>query len=188
MSTAFAAETTAIDGLLVLTMKHSPADERGLVREFCRSTAWAEAGLPGLGPWRQINVTESHRGAVRGLHGEAMTKLVAVIAGEGFGAYVDTRAQSPTFGSVATVDLTLGRQVLVPQGVCNGFQSLTETQYLYCFDNEWAPGMAGVAVSAVDPALGIQWPIPIDPADRSQLSEKDAGLPAFAEAVQAVAK
>jgi dTDP-4-dehydrorhamnose 3,5-epimerase len=188
VASALSIDTTGIDGLLVLSMKHSPTDERGLVREFFRSSAWTEAGLPDLGPWRQINVTESLRGAVRGLHGEDMTKLVAVVMGEAFGAYVDTRAGSPTFGAVVTVPLVLGRQVLVPRGVCNGYQSLTDTQYVYCFDNEWAPGMAGVAVSAIDPALAIEWPITIDPSNRAQLSEKDANLPTFAVATQTAAR
>ena len=65
---------------------------------------------------------------------------------------------------MVTVRLTAGKQVLVPNGVCNGFQSLGDvpTQYLYCFDSEWVPGMAGTAVNPLDPALGIEWPLPID--------------------------
>ena len=48
----------------------------------------AQAGLR-AGPWQQINVTETARGAVRGLHGEAMAKLVAIAAGSATGAYVN---------------------------------------------------------------------------------------------------
>jgi dTDP-4-dehydrorhamnose 3,5-epimerase len=172
---ALAVETTAIDGLVVLRMK-AFEDERGVIREFFRASAWKEAGLPDLDPWAQINLTETRKGALRGLHGETMWKLVAVASGSAFGAYVDARAGSPTFGKVATVDLAVGTQVLVPNGVCNGFQSLTDTQYLYCFDNEWVQGMAGVAVNPLDPDLAIPWPLPIDESDRSQLSAKDAGL------------
>ncbi|HVM09636.1 MAG TPA: dTDP-4-dehydrorhamnose 3,5-epimerase [Acidimicrobiales bacterium] len=187
MAATFSFETTEIDGLLVLTMKEG-VDDRGVVREFFRTSAWADAGLPELGPWRQLNVTESKRGAIRGLHGEAMTKLVAVVAGEGFGVYVDTRPESPTFGAIVTVPLVSGRQVLVPKGVCNGYQSVTDTQYVYCFDDEWRPGMSGIAVNPLDPALGIEWPVPVDVHDRSQVSEKDANLPSFAEATQTAAK
>ena len=179
-----AVEETAIDGLLVITMKQA-SDERGVVREFYRQSAWQEAGLPDLGPWLQVNVTESKRGALRGLHGEQMHKLVAVAAGEAFGAYVDTRPESGTFGKVVTVELLAGRQVLVPNGVCNGFQSVTDTQYLYCFDAEWAPGRAGVAVNPLDPALGIEWPLPVDVDDPSILSAKDRAQPAFADATRA---
>jgi dTDP-4-dehydrorhamnose 3,5-epimerase len=115
---------------------------------------------------------------VRGLHGEAMNKVVAVVAGEAFGAYVDARPKSGTYGKVVTVPLTVGTQVVVPNGVCNGFQALIDgTQYLYCFDAEWMPGMAGTAVHPLDPALGIAWPM------EPVLSEKDAAQPTFDQAV-----
>jgi dTDP-4-dehydrorhamnose 3,5-epimerase len=179
----FTVARTAIDDLVVLTMK-AVGDERGVVREFYRASAWKEAGLPALDPWAQINITETRKGALRGLHGETMWKLVAVASGTAFGAYVDARPRSASFGKVVTVDLVPGQQVLVPNGVCNGFQSVTDTQYLYCFDVEWAAGMAGLAVDPLDPALAIPWPLPIDTADRTQLSAKDAGLPAFRRATE----
>ena len=176
--TELAVEPTAIDGLVVLTMKQI-RDERGTIREFYRESSWLEAGLPSLGPWLQLNVTETGRGAVRGLHGEATHKLVGIVEGEAFGAYVDIRPSSPTAGKVVTLDLVKGRQVLVPSGVCNGFQSVSDgpTQYLYCFDAEWRPGMSGGAVDPLDPGLAIPWPIPVDPSDRSLISAKDAALP-----------
>ena len=62
-------------GLVVLTMKQV-TDDRGTVREFYRESAFVDAGLPSLGPWVQVNVTETRRGAIRGLHGEDMHKLV----------------------------------------------------------------------------------------------------------------
>jgi dTDP-4-dehydrorhamnose 3,5-epimerase len=170
---------TAIDGLVVVSLKQVD-DERGTIREYHRASdeSW--------GPWLQVNVTETNRGALRGLHGEDMTKLVGVVAGEAFGAYVDTRPTSPTRGAVVTLPLVLGTQVLVPAGVCNGFQALADaTQYLYCFDAEWVPGMAGVAVHPLDPALGIEWPLPVDPQDRRQLSAKDAAQPTLAEVLRA---
>jgi dTDP-4-dehydrorhamnose 3,5-epimerase len=167
--------TTDIDGLVVITLKQI-GDERGVVREFFRPSGWAELGLPTIDTWKQLNVTESTAGAIRGLHGEDMWKLVTVVAGRAFGAYVDTRAGSSTFGNVVTVDLELGVQVLVPRGVCNGFQSITDTQYLYAFTDEWRPDMPGIAVNPMDPALAIDWPL------EPVLSDKDRGLPTFAEA------
>jgi dTDP-4-dehydrorhamnose 3,5-epimerase len=177
----FDVSKTGIDGLFVFTLKQV-SDERGTVREFFRESGLREAGID-AGPWRQINVTQSKRGAIRGLHGEAMTKLVAIVSGEAFGAYADARRESSTAGAVATVRLVPGTQVLVPSGVCNGFQSVSAepTQYLYCFDTEWAPGMAGVAVNPFDAELGIEWPVAIDRDDRSLLSAKDAAAPTLAE-------
>jgi dTDP-4-dehydrorhamnose 3,5-epimerase len=175
------ATPTAIDGLWTVRMK-TVDDERGAVRELFRASALAEAVGAELGPWKQVNVTETRQGAIRGLHGESMHKLVAVAAGEAFGVYVDARVGSPKFGTVVTVELGPSVQVLVPPGVCNGFQSVSpgSTQYIYCFDREWEPDMDGVAVHPLDPALGIAWPIAIDRTDRRLLSAKDAAQPPLA--------
>lgn len=168
-------ETTAIDGLLVIRLKQVE-EPRGAVREFYRASAWEHEALRSrvAGPWAQVNVTESRRGAIRGLHGEAMNKLVGIVSGQALGAYLDAREGSPTYGVVHTVSLTKGVQVFVPRGVCNGFQSLAdETQYLYCFDAEWRPGMPGTAYDPLSPDLGIVWPVPVDADDPAQLSAKD---------------
>jgi dTDP-4-dehydrorhamnose 3,5-epimerase len=168
---------TGIEGLLIITLKQV-SDERGTVREFFRAST-----LPDFGILRQINVTESGYGAVRGLHGEATTKLVGCVSGAAFGAYLDTRPGSASFGKLVTVDLSPGTQVLVPAGVCNGFQSVSRegSQYLYCFTEEWQPGMPGSAYSPLDEGLGLTWPIPVDPANPAQISAKDAAAPKFSE-------
>jgi dTDP-4-dehydrorhamnose 3,5-epimerase len=178
----FDAQDSAIDGLKINTIKQV-SDERGTVREFFRLSAYTAALVDTPGGFAQINVTFTRRGAIRGLHGEAMTKLVAVAAGEAFGAYVDARRDSPTFGAVVTTALSPGTQVLVPRGVLNGFQSTGSegSEYLYCFDVEWRPDMPGIGVHPLDPELAITWPIEIDPDDRALLSAKDAALPHFSE-------
>jgi dTDP-4-dehydrorhamnose 3,5-epimerase len=168
-----------IADLLVGRMKQV-TDERGTVRELFRRSAFDAIGVS-PDPFAQINVTETRRGAVRGLHAEQMTKLVSVAAGEAFGAFVDLRADGPTFGAVETIVLRPGVHVLVPAGVANGFQALTDgCQYLYCFDTEWRPDMSGRSVTPVDPDLGIEWPIPIDLDDPAQISAKDRAAPALA--------
>lgn len=179
--TDMSVRTSAIEGLLICTLKQA-SDQRGTVREFFRASSYAQQ-LPGAGDWQQINVTESRYGAVRGLHGESMVKLVSCIAGEAYGVYLDARPESASYGAVVTVQLSPGIQVLVPPGVCNGFQSLSAegTQYLYCFTAEWQPGMAGVAFTPLDEALGIDWPLPIDPTDPASISAKDARAPRFSE-------
>lgn len=170
----------AVDGLLIVTPKQV-TDERGTIRELFRRSAFEAAGIT-LAPFRQVNVTDTRRGAVRGLHAERMTKLVSIVVGEAFGAFVDLRDGSPTFGVVETVRLVPGVQVLVPAGVANAFQTVSEwSQYAYCFDEEWAPNMAGRHVTPLDPALGIEWPLPIDPADPAQISAKDRDAPLLAD-------
>jgi dTDP-4-dehydrorhamnose 3,5-epimerase len=182
---SFQARPTKIRGLWVLTMKQV-SDDRGTVREFYRASAFDAEGIPAVGPWLQVNITETQRGAIRGLHGEAMNKLVAIVDGEAFGAYVDVRPESPTKGEIVTAVLTKGTQVLVPNGVCNGYQSVSEgvTQYLYCFDAEWVPGMAGTSLNPLDPELKISWPVAVDPADRTMISQKDASASLLAEVLR----
>jgi dTDP-4-dehydrorhamnose 3,5-epimerase len=176
-----ATRSTVIDGLIVITMKQV-SDERGTIREYFRRSAFATSGLPDIDPFLQINVTESRRGALRGLHAEAMTKVVAVVAGEAFGAYLDLRSESPTRGVVETVALVPGVQVLVPSGVANGFQALVDgTQYVYCFDKEWRADVEGRSCNPLDPQLQIDWPLPVDPDDRAQVSAKDIAAPMVAE-------
>jgi dTDP-4-dehydrorhamnose 3,5-epimerase len=181
--------STDIDGLVICTLKQV-SDERGTVREFYRASAY-ESGLGAgvqLPAWQQINVTESRYGAIRGMHGESMIKLVSCVAGHAYGAYLDTRRDSASYGSVVTVELAPGTQVLVPAGVCTGFQSVSEqgTQYLYCFTEEWRPGMAGIAYTPLDDELGFHWPVPIDPTDPSLISVKDATAPRFSELADGV--
>lgn len=181
----FDLQTSAIDGLVVVRMKQVRED-RGTVREFFRTSAFRDAGYE-LPAFEQVNVTETKPGAVRGMHGESMTKLIAIAHGTAYGAWVDTRPDSPTRGAVVQLELEPGVQVLVPEGVCNGFQSTgeTPTQYVYCFTSEWKPGMQGVALTPLDPELGIRWPLPIDVNDRGVISEKDLNAPTLAEALAA---
>ena len=171
-------ETTAIDGLHLIRTKVAE-DERGAVREILRPTALLALGLPAL-EVRQVNLTATVAGAVRGIHAEAMHKLVGVASGEAFGVWVDLRP-GPAFGRVVTASLVLGLQALVPPGVGNGLQAVTDCEYLYCFDREWQPAMAGVCVHPLDPELDIPWPLPVDPTDRAQLSHKDAAQPRLEE-------
>lgn len=176
----FVVRDSNIDGLKIISAK-MVSDERGTVRELFRSSVYFEELPKEVTGWKQINLTRTKKGAVRGLHGEAMSKLVTVAYGSVFGAYVDTRPDSKTFGAVQTVHITPGVQVFVPQGVCNGFQALEDTEYLYFFDNEWIPGMPGTALCPLDPELDIKWPISIDISNLNQISEKDSNAPTLKE-------
>jgi dTDP-4-dehydrorhamnose 3,5-epimerase len=181
----FSMRRGAIDGLAIITMKQV-TDERGTVRELFRRSVLAEVA-PAFGRVEQINVTSTRLGGVRGMHAEDMTKLVTVAHGHAHGVYVDLRRDSATFGSAEEVDLVPGVQVLVPSGVANGFQALAaDTQYAYCFDQEWQLGMPGWAFTPLDPLVAERWPLPIDPDDPAQISAKDRSAPMFDELSQEV--
>lgn len=179
--TPLSQKTSTIEGLEIINSK-TVTDNRGTVRELYRKSSYDEMGVKPKISWNQVNLTKTKLGAVRGLHGENMSKLVTVAFGSAFGVYVDTRLDSKTRGEVVTVVLKPGIQVFVPEGVCNGFQALEEeTEYLYFFDNEWTSDMAGVSLSPTDPELAIEWPIAIDPNNIEQISEKDSKAPRFSE-------
>ena len=184
----FTALESKIDGLKIINVK-MVTDDRGTVRELYRESEHMVILPNSVSNWKQVNLTRTKQGAVRGLHGEAMSKLVTVAVGSVFGVYVDTRPGSKTFGAVETVHITPGIQVFVPQGVCNGFQALEDnTEYLYFFDNEWVSGMAGTALTPLDSELKIDWPIPIDAENREQISEKDAKAPRLRELIKGISR
>jgi dTDP-4-dehydrorhamnose 3,5-epimerase len=176
------ATETEIAGLWQILTK-TITDERGMVREFFRTSGFTELGMSVPDRWSQINLTHTRHGALRGLHGEPMTKLVGVASGTAFGAYLDARRTSATYGKIVTLPLDVGIQVLVPPGVCNGFQATSDggCEYLYCFDCEWSPTLQGAAVNPLDPTLAIDWPFPVDVSDPSAISAKDADAPLFAD-------
>jgi len=184
----FSTQSGAISGLTVISPR-VVTESRGVVRELYRQSAHSGYLEGFAGRWEQINLTATRRGAVRGLHGENMNKLVTVAYGTAFGVYVDTRKDSQSAGNVVTIPLEPGVQVFVPRGVCNGFQATGAeiTEYLYFFDAEWMPGMSGVALTPLDPELHIDWPIQIEPKDRNQISEKDANAPTLSRVMKDMA-
>ena len=62
----------------------------------------------------------------------------------------------------------LRHALLIPKGVAHGFQALTdECELLYLHSANYERSAEG-AVNAVDPKLGIDWPLAI-----SEISERD---------------
>jgi dTDP-4-dehydrorhamnose 3,5-epimerase len=169
-----------IEGLLFLESTLG-VDPRGVVREFFRASTAEARGVPvPAAGWAQINVTESNLGALRGLHAEGTDKLIGIASGEGFGAWVDARPSSTTFGEVVTSRLEAGTQIYVPAGVLNGWQSLSSpAQYLYCFSREWTPEMAGIYVTPFDSTLAINWPLEVSAVNRAHVSAKDVNAPTW---------
>lgn len=171
----FAVSGTAIPGVLHVT-RAPRGDARGwLERVFCAQD------LPGWNgrPVAQINRTRTAlRGTLRGLHLQrpphAECKYVSCLAGAVFDVALDLRHGSPAHGRWIGVELSADAHdaLILPEGVAHGFQALTDgVQMLYLHSAPHAPG-AEAGVDALDPALGIAWPLP--PALRS---DRDAALP-----------
>jgi dTDP-4-dehydrorhamnose 3,5-epimerase len=161
----FTVTETGIAGLRVV-QRQRLGDERGfLSRLFCaeelESAGWHK-------PIAQINHTLTQmRGTVRGMHFQrpphAEMKLVTCLRGAVWDVGLDLRAGSPTFLRWRAVELSAdnGRALLIPEGCAHGFQALTDDcELLYLHSAPYAAQAEG-GLSATDPTLGIEWPLPI---------------------------
>ncbi|MFR7737103.1 MAG: sugar nucleotide-binding protein, partial [Eggerthella lenta] len=100
-----------------------------------------------------------------------------------FGAWVDLREGSETFGKVFTCTLDPSRAIYVPRGVGNSFQALEDgTAYTYLVDAHWSLELKKTYtfVNLADPELAIEWPIPLAEAT---VSEADLNHPLLADVV-----
>ncbi|HET8602402.1 MAG TPA: bifunctional dTDP-4-dehydrorhamnose 3,5-epimerase family protein/NAD(P)-dependent oxidoreductase [Marmoricola sp.] len=173
---------TAIDGLLVVSLPVH-GDNRGWFKENWQREKMVALGLPDFGPVQQNVSFNARAGAVRGLHAEPWDKLVSVLTGRVFGAWVDLRS-GPGFGRVVTHEVDAATAVFVPRGVANGFQVLEDaTAYSYLVNDHWSAAARDsyVFVNLADPALGIDWPLPL-----GEMSDADRAHPPLS-AVEPVA-
>jgi dTDP-4-dehydrorhamnose 3,5-epimerase len=174
------AETTAIDGVLVLQPKVF-GDARGFFLESFNQAAF-DAAVGHHVDFVQDNHSRSARGVLRGLHfqkgAKAQGKLVRVTAGAVFDVAVDIRRDSPSFGRWVGVELSGDnhRQLWIPPGLAHGFLVLTETaDFLYKTTEFYSPADEG-AVRWDDPDVAIAWP---DIGAPPSLSAKDAVAPSL---------
>ncbi|MGH1563829.1 sugar nucleotide-binding protein [Mumia sp. DW29H23] len=169
--------TTAIAGLLVLDLPVH-GDSRGWFKEGWQREKMLALGLPDFEPVQQNVSYNATAGATRGIHAEPWDKLVSLVTGRAFGAWVDLRP-GDGFGTTVTVDLHPGVAVFVPRGVGNSYQALEDgTAYSYLVNDHWRPDVAYTAVALDDPEVAIAWPIPLD---QAEVSAKDRANPSLAE-------
>lgn len=164
---------------VVLIKPKVHGDHRGYFVETFRQDKFEEA-LGYQVNFCQDNESKSTKGVLRGLHFQlppfAQSKLVRVIEGEVLDVAVDIRQGSPTFGQHVAVRLTgeNKHQLFIPRGFAHGFVVLSETAtFAYKVDNYYSPECdRGLAFN--DPALGVDWGLPLD---QLKLSEKDLKQP-----------
>jgi dTDP-4-dehydrorhamnose reductase/dTDP-4-dehydrorhamnose 3,5-epimerase len=166
-------EETPIPGLLVIRLDVR-RDDRGWFMESWQRARMTALGLPDFGPVQSNVAFNVRRGTTRGMHAEPWDKLVSVVAGRAYGAWVDLR-EGDTFGTTHTVDLEPGVAVFIPRGVANGYQTLDDaTVYTYLVNEHWRADADYLAVDLDDPALALPWPVP---ADERILSDRDRSAP-----------
>ncbi|OFK23365.1 bifunctional dTDP-4-dehydrorhamnose 3,5-epimerase family protein/NAD(P)-dependent oxidoreductase [Olsenella sp. HMSC062G07] len=167
---------TGIEGLKIVELAVH-GDNRGWFKENWQRQKMVELGVPDR-RWVQNNVSyNERRGATRGIHGEPWDKFVSVATGSIFGAWVDLREGSRTYGTVFTTTIDASRAVYVPRGVINSYQALEDgTTYVYLVDAHWSAALKAsyTFVNLADPDLAIAWPIPLD---ECELSEADRHHP-----------
>jgi len=172
----FTFDPCAIEGLFLIHQKPL-TDHRGhLTRLFCedefRQIGWR-------GPVAQSNLTLTRRrGSLRGLHYQhpphSEIKVITCLRGKVFDVALDIRAESPSFLHWHGVVLSPenNSSFFIPQGFAHGFQTLSDdVELLYFHNAPHAPDAEG-GVNAQDPALAIDWPLPL-----SDISPRDQSLP-----------
>lgn len=167
---------TGIPGLKVVDLAVH-GDSRGWFKENWQREKMVALGVPDR-RWVQNNISFNEgRGATRGVHAEPWDKLISVATGSVFGAWVDLRAGSATYGKVYTCVLDPSKAIYVPRGVGNSYQALEDgTAYTYLVDAHWSLELKPTYtfVNLADPDLAIGWPIPLG---ECELSEADKNHP-----------
>jgi dTDP-4-dehydrorhamnose 3,5-epimerase len=175
-------EDTGILGLKVVELSVH-GDNRGWFKENWQRAKMCALGIPDFRVVQNNISFNAERGVTRGIHAEPWDKFISVATGSVFGAWVDLRQGSATFGKVYSCTLDPSRAIFVPRGVGNSFQALENgTAYTYLVDAHWSAELKKTYtfVNLADPALGIQWPIPLD---QATLSEADKHHPLLKDVV-----
>ena len=173
---------TGIEGLRVVDLAVH-GDSRGWFKENWQRAKMTGLGIPDLHVVQNNISYNAERGVTRGIHAEPWDKFVSVATGSVFGAWVDLREGSATYGRVYTTTLDPSKAIYVPRGVGNSFQALEDgTAYTYLVDAHWSLELKKTYtfVNLADPQLGIEWPIPLSEAT---ISEADRHHPMLADVV-----
>ena len=170
---------TAIEGLLIIEPRVFN-DGRGYFYESYNKITFSETGISA--DFVQDNQSFSHKGAVRGLHGQAdpfaQGKLVRVISGRVLDVALDIRKGSPTYGKHISVELSGENKLLlwIPAGFLHGFATLEDnTIFTYKVDNYYDKA-SEIGVIWNDETLNIDWGLG---SNDVLLSPKDEELPDF---------
>ena len=173
---------TGIGGLKVVDLAVH-GDSRGWFKENWQRAKMTALGIPDLRVVQNNISYNDSRGVTRGIHAEPWDKFISVARGSVFGAWVDLREGSETYGKVFTCTLDPSKAIYVPRGVGNSFQALEDgTAYTYLVDVHWSLELKKTYtfVNLADPELAIEWPIPLDEAT---VSEADLNHPMLADVV-----
>ncbi len=156
-------------------------DPRGFFAELFKDKDFAEAGINKQ--IKQINLSQSTKGVIRGLHYQlspfAQGKIVRAVAGKIFDVAVDIRKNSPTFGKWVGIilDSEQFNMAYIPEGFAHGFEVLSETAQFEYFCTEVYSPQHERGIIYNDPSINISWHT-----KEPVVSEKDMAYPVLKEA------
>jgi dTDP-4-dehydrorhamnose 3,5-epimerase len=141
---------TKIKDCLVIECNYYP-DERGF---FQLVHSDLETGLLNCA---QINMSQSKKGVIRGIHEAPYQKLVSCLQGKIFDVVVDLRKDSPTYLEWEGFWLLAEepRQVLMPAGCGHGFYAEELSRAMYLQDDTYGPNKENTHHWK---SFGIEWP------------------------------
>jgi dTDP-4-dehydrorhamnose 3,5-epimerase len=159
-------------------------DDRGVFLESFKATE-VEAAIGHPFTLKQMNISSSRAGTVRGIHfadvPPSQAKYVQCFAGRILDVVVDIRVGSPTFGRWDAIELddTDRAGLYISEGLGHAFCALSdEVTVGYLCSEPYAPTRER-GIHPLDPALGMPWP------DTDLvLSPKDGAAPTLAEALE----
>ncbi|WP_321972868.1 dTDP-4-dehydrorhamnose 3,5-epimerase family protein, partial [Paratractidigestivibacter sp.] len=173
---------TPIEGLLVADLPVH-GDARGWFKENWQRAKMTALGVPDIRMVQNNISFNAQRGVTRGVHAEPWDKWISVATGRIFGAWVDLREGSATYGKVVTAEVDASRAVFTPRGVGNSFQALEDgTAYCYLVNAHWSAELKRTYtfVNLADPELAVEWPIPLE---QATVSEADRNHPMLVDVV-----
>jgi dTDP-4-dehydrorhamnose 3,5-epimerase len=176
----FTVVPTRLDGPLLI----EPAvfgDERGFFSETFRANELAALGI--TEDFVQDNHSRSRRGTIRGIHfqiGAGAAKLVRCGRGTIVDVLVDLRKSSPTYGEWEAFELSdeTMRMLYAPIGFGHGFCVTSDVADVLYKQSAYYSTDVERGISFLDPAIGIEWPLP---ESDWIYSERDSGAPTLAE-------
>ena len=149
-------------------------DERGWFEEIWHREKWSESRLSWFTPVQQNASFNNLAGSTRGFHAEPWNKLITVVAGSAFCAWVDLRPDEE-FGATHYELVSPGEAFFIPAGVANAYKAVEDgTSYVYLVDGHWTEEAGYLSLSLRDNELNFPWPISLD---RAVISEKDRHNP-----------
>ncbi|MGE0151522.1 MAG: dTDP-4-dehydrorhamnose 3,5-epimerase [Reyranellaceae bacterium] len=170
---------TRLNGAFVIEPERFDDHRGSFLRAWCRR----ELDRQGLASdFVQSNVSlNPRRGTLRGMHWQVPphgeVKLVRCVKGAVLDVIVDIRETSPTRWQWIGVELTGEnfRSLYIPEGFAHGFQTLTDDVEVTYQVTGYYESAAARGLRHDDPALGIDWPLPV-----TAISDADASWPLLA--------